>query len=485
MERGDIKNYAEGCLRDNPSPCQAACPYGLDVRRLVEFVRAERWDRAGRFLRAEIKDAETVCAACPAPCRGACVSSDAPVDLKRIEQAVLDGDDAGRAAALAEAGRCTLCTCSACIDACVLIRYFRQNPKRIAADLGVTVLPVASKIKHVASRMIHSCNLCGLCTAVCPVGVDTCAAMAESRRIMKEGGNLPAAYHDFWMEDMAFSMSDEAYAVVRPEAADGAKAGAASLLFFPGCQLAASLPGAVSAAYAHILGRAPDAAMLLACCGVPADWACEEEALADVTAKLRADWEALGRPEVLFACTTCKKTFEKTLPEVRGQMLYEWLADSGRQDAAPTSHCETVIPVGAACSRPPNRDVGAGLAPPAGAAVFDPCASDAATQAAVRKLLGLAGQPLPDAPSCCGFGGHIYPANPGLLGEILRERKAAVDGALPSEAGTDAASAGGTALSADAPCVVTYCANCRDLFLSEGMDARHVLEVLFPPESGR
>jgi Fe-S oxidoreductase len=343
-------------------------------------------------------------------------------------------------ACAAEAARCPGCNCSLCIDACELIRHYKQNPKRIAADLGVSVLPVDEKIRHVASRMLNSCNLCGLCTAVCPVGVDTCAAMHASRRILKENGHLPAAYHDFWMADMEFSQSDEARALVAPPD------GRARLLFFPGCQLAASLPQAVARTFDFIRREEPAAAMLLSCCGVPADWAGEAAALGRVIDSVRADWERLGRPGLLYACSTCKKTFERHLPDARGALVYEWLAARRERLAAP------------AVARDPEARV----------RVYDPCASrdDAAGQAAVRMLARGAGFAVEEDAAaggahaaCCGFGGQIYAVDSGLLEKIVRRRTA---GAQPP--------------------YVAYCANCRDLFLSQGKESWHILEILFPPE---
>ncbi|MDR0310673.1 MAG: FAD-dependent oxidoreductase, partial [Acidobacteriota bacterium] len=331
----------------------------------------------------------------------------------------------------AEAFRCPGCNCSKCIDACTMIRHFRQNPKRIAADLGVTLLPVDEKIKHVASRMLNSCNLCGLCAAVCPVGVDTCAAMRESRNILKGNGHLPAAYHDFWMADMEFSMSEEAYLLTASDRAP------ARLLFFPGCQLTASLPDVVESAFAHIRRAEPGAAMLLSCCGVPADWAGEKAALAKAVAKIRAGWESLGRPMFLYACGACRKTFEKYLPEAKGILVYEWLAG---QKNRPESGSEKYR----------NRR----------ACVYDPCncREDANGRSAVRQLAREAGYKIAEIASggekaaCCGFGGQIYSANPGLVEKILLERTSASE--LP---------------------YITYCANCRDLFLSKEKESRHIL----------
>jgi hypothetical protein len=99
--------------------------------------------------------------------------------------------------------------------------------------------------------------------------------------------------------------------------------------------------------------------------------------------------------------------------------------------------------------------------------VYDPCAArhDEAGRAAVRSLAAALGFELrEDLPlngehaACCGFGGHIYPANPGLLGAVIGERRS------------------------ETP-MITYCANCRDLFLSKGYEATHILEHMFGSEA--
>jgi NADPH-dependent glutamate synthase beta subunit-like oxidoreductase len=334
-----------------------------------------------------------------------------------------------------EARRCPACNCSLCIDACPLMEYYKTNPKRIAADLGVTVLPVEGKIKHVASRMLNSCNLCGLCDAVCPAGVETFAAMFESRRMMSDSGNIPAAFHDFWLADMQFSFSDGAYAVIGPESAGS------SLLFFPGCQLAASSPYAVEAAYKYIKSVRPDASMMLSCCGIPAAWAAENDMLERSVEKIRADWLKLGCPDVFFACSSCMQNFEQHLPEIKGRLIYEWLALNDDELCYPNY-------IRASC-------------------VFDPCSSrtNEAGRTAVRKLAEKSGFSLSELDlsgpkaACCGFGGHIYPANPSLLGKVINKRTAAAESTY-----------------------ITYCANCRDFFLHEGKDSLHILDILFAAE---
>jgi hypothetical protein len=100
-------------------------------------------------------------------------------------------------------------------------------------------------------------------------------------------------------------------------------------------------------------------------------------------------------------------------------------------------------------------------APFARAAVFDPCAArgDAGMEAGVRALAAQAGMELEELREhnrCCGHGGHIRVANPGLYEEMTRNRA-----------------------QASAEPYVVYCANCREVFALRGKPCAHVLDVFF------
>ncbi|MCL2493026.1 MAG: hypothetical protein FWF33_03170, partial [Clostridiales bacterium] len=101
MDFREIKTYADGCLRDTPPPCAAVCPYGLDVRALIEAVRVGRWARAFRLYRDAVLFPRVVSALCPAPCMGACVLGLSPDNAP--ESPVQDGRMADTADAIPDA----------------------------------------------------------------------------------------------------------------------------------------------------------------------------------------------------------------------------------------------------------------------------------------------------------------------------------------------------------------------------------------------
>jgi Fe-S oxidoreductase len=326
-----------------------------------------------------------------------------------------------------EAARCLQCDCVKCMAACEMLSRFRKNPHKIAVevfnDMGVN--PPFSI--HTLTREVYSCNICGYCKSICPENVDMGALLQFSRAARMNAGVHPAALHDFWMREMDFA-STEGYFASAPRGKS-----ACEYAFYPGCQLGAANPEHVLKSY-EFLARNFDAGVILGCCGAPAYWAGDEARLRANIEKIRQDWSSVGKPTMVFACATCESIFNSYLPEIPRVSLYELLADA-----------DEISPV-----RPFPEAV-----------VFDPCAArdDSAMQSGVRRLAAKAGvvlEELREHNRCCGHGGHMRIANPGLYDEITKHRAEA----------------------SDKPYIV-YCANCKEVFGSRDKKCLHILDMVF------
>ncbi len=336
--------------------------------------------------------------------------------------------------AAAEAGRCQQCQCDACVKYCDLMRSYRKYPKRVEEEVATTIEPVSlSRKARLATRLIATCNHCGLCKQVCPVSLDTGAYLLDSHRRMVEEKAMPWAYHEFWLRDMEFSTGDASLVV------NAAKGGQPKYLLFPGCRLGGSDPQLVLDGFQVLLEREPESALFLSCCGAPAEWA-GEEALHQRTVQYFAQvWESLSRPQVVFACLNCRQELARHLPQAEGISLYELL---DRWDL-------------------PAVQLGGGQA----AAVFDPCPSRDFPEAreAARSLARKAGfrlEPLPlegEHAQCCGWGGQVEIANPKYAEGVTQNRIEASP--LP---------------------YLVYCANCRDVFRRRDKAAAHLLRAILP-----
>lgn len=336
--------------------------------------------------------------------------------------------------AVNEAKRCLKCSCDACIRHCDLMRYYGKYPKRIGEEVEITVHPgTLDGNGTVATRLISTCNQCGLCKELCPRDIDTCDLLLQGHRAMREKGAMPWAFHDFWLRDMEFTNSEAAGLCRLPKDYDKS-----SYVFFPGCQLGASDPRYVSESYRFLLSVHPDTSLLLGCCGAPAEWAGDEPLHGEAVAKLREDWISLGKPVVVFACPTCRQMFRKYLPEIEGVFLYSMLLKSDIRPAINETE-ETV-------------------------SVFDPCASrhELELQKEIRKLTEKAGfylEPLQyegKYARCCSWGGQVSIANPSFTREVIKAR-----------------------VSQNQNPYITYCSNCRDIFAAACKPVYHILDIVF------
>jgi NADPH-dependent glutamate synthase beta subunit-like oxidoreductase len=335
--------------------------------------------------------------------------------------------------ARAEAGRCLRCECLECVKVCPYLETFGAYPRKYAREIYNNESIVMGT--RTANRLINSCSLCGLCETVCPEDFAMQDLCLQTRQSMVAKGKMPSSAHEFALEDMAFSQST-AFLLARH--APGLER--SSHVFFPGCQLCASAPGQVAALYDHLRARLGAVGLMLGCCGAPAYWSGRQAESEKILDLWQRQWEALGQPEILLACSTCHQMFRELRPQVPIRSVWE-----------------TLVAVGL----PANNST----SPAAALAVHDPCTTREAPsiQVAVRHLLaalGVAATELTlgrERTECCGFGGLMENANPRLAQEVTRRR------ALLN--------------SHD---YLAYCAMCRDRLAAAGKRTLHLLDLIFP-----
>ncbi|MCL2122157.1 MAG: NAD(P)-binding protein [Clostridiales bacterium] len=341
-----------------------------------------------------------------------------------------NGESYTKQEAQAEAARCIHCDCTACLDNCALLRRYKMFPPRLQDEVNLTMNPVTLLTSRTALREIVSCNQCGLCKQVCPVGVDVGDYLQRTRRELHETNAFPPAFHEFWLRDMAFA-NGEAQVFVKPSGN-----GECSAVFFPGCQSGGSDPRYVTEPYARLLDHYPGTALLLRCCGAPALWAGDSELFQAGLAEIRELWQSLGKPDFILSCPYCLRVFREYLPELSCHTVYELFHQQG-----------TAFPSGFRGE----------------ASVFDPCASRyfPELQQTVRELAQDMGYALSELPHskeearCCSWGGQSFTAAPSLT-------RALVDS---------------LAAQSENP-YLTYCVNCRDILSNAGKDCRHILDLL-------
>lgn len=337
-----------------------------------------------------------------------------------------------REEALAEARRCLRCTCDACVYYSPLMNHFQKFPRKITEDVEISINPSSLDGEAtVATRLIAMCNHCGLCKEVCPKDIDVGEFLLQSHHTMREKGKMPWAFHEFYLRDMEFS-NNSAGLSRAPKGHDTCR-----YLFFPGCQMGASDPRMVMESYRFLLKTYPDTALMLGCCGAPADWAGNEPIHSGVIDRIRSDWKRLGEPTAILACTMCKQMFQRYLPEIKTEFIYTLLE---QEDYAPKGHGSVA------------------------ASIFDPCAArhEEQLQIHVRSIAQRAGYSLEPLPmerrlaECCSYGGQIGVAHPPYTKQIVERRIGQSENPY-----------------------IAYCTNCRDIFAKAGKETVHILDIVF------
>lgn len=338
-----------------------------------------------------------------------------------------------REEAIMEAGRCLQCQCMECVKVCKYLDHFKGYPKKYIRQINHNLKMIMGH--HDANILINSCSLCGLCQEVCPEGLHMGELCWEARIEMFKKGKMPPSAHDFPIRDMAFSNSEQC---VLTRHQPGHKS--SSHIFFPGCQLSASAPEHVERAYAYLTERVPGGVgLMLRCCGAPAEWSGRTELFLAGLQEIKDQWQEMGRPRLILACSTCYQMFKKYLPDVEIIFLWELYDQYG-------------LPIVNSAKRP------------ALVAVHDACTArhEGHIHEIVRKIVHQVGCEIEELPTsrnkteCCGFGGLMQFANRGLAEDVVRRRI--------NESPAD---------------YVAYCAICRDNFAAKGKRTYHLLDLIY------
>jgi uncharacterized membrane protein YdjX (TVP38/TMEM64 family)/Fe-S oxidoreductase len=314
--------------------------------------------------------------------------------------------------------RCT--GCGVCVNECGFLKLY-GSPRDIACSYN----PEDSK-KNV---ICFECSLCGLCTAVCPEGLNPQALFLEMRReaVDRGYGAFPEHKGLLGYERTGTSRRFSWYGL--PEGC--------TTIFFPGCALPGTRPDATYSVYKKLKESIPTLGLVMDCCTKPSHDLGRQQYFLEMFGEMVEWLEVHGIQKVLVACPNCYKVFSEYAPQFTTETVYERLAEILPVSASPISFSAVTI--------------------------HDPCVIRfaAAPQEAVRKLLSESGRLIEEMPHtrktalCCGEGGTVGVLAP-YLADSWGERRAVEAANRP---------------------VVTYCAGCAN-HLGTLLNVSHVLDVV-------
>lgn len=338
-----------------------------------------------------------------------------------------------REEAIKEAERCLLCECAKCYKACPHLQYEKLMPKEYIRKIHHNERVILGD--RYANITINSCMVCGLCKNVCPTGLDMAEIIRDTRRSMVEREKMPPSAHDFALKDMEFNRS-EYFHLLRHEPGMGQS----TFIFFPGCQLCSSYPQYVDKSYAYLMEILEGGVGLyLNCCGAPGEWAGRYDLFQASINKIYSDWESMGKPIIILACSTCYYIFENYIPDIEIISLWKIFNEKGLPNITDNGRGKSLVVHDSCTARDYShiydsiRDIAYKLE----YELIEPELTKKETQ-------------------CCGYGGLAYFANREFSTYATDQRVQEKDGEY-----------------------LAYCAMCRDLFVSRGKRTLHILDLIF------
>lgn len=338
-----------------------------------------------------------------------------------------------RESAEAEASRCILCECRECVKACAFMAHYKRYPKLYLREV-YNNLAIAMG-DRISNTLINSCSLCDQCAVICPHGLNLGEWIQTAREIMVRTEKMPPSAFEFAVDDMRQANSVSSFFVRHQPGMEESR-----YLFFPGCQLGASAPDIVRKTYDHLCAALDGGvAFMHGCCGIMAKWAGETELFEETKALLRREWEALGRPTVIAACSTCRKSLAGVVDDVCD--IWTVLLKTG----IPHEKRNLPVTIHDACGardQKETRDAVRALLSQLGCRVQEPEYSGAKTP-------------------CCGYGGLVQFSHADVANKMTEFCLRDVDEMR-----------------------LTYCMGCRDRFSKAGARSVHLLELIFGTQEG-
>jgi len=315
-------------------------------------------------------------------------------------------------------------TCDLCQKECAFLRKY-GTPKEIADRYDP-----AGKEDH---GMAFECSLCGLCTAVCPAGIDPAGLFLQMRReaVRRGSGDYPEHAALAGYERRGASRTYSYYGL--PEGCD--------TVFFPGCTLSGTRSERVVLAYRRLKEKIPSLGIVLDCCMKPSHDLGREDHFTAMFEEMRAYLTGRGVKRVIAACPNCYRIFGQYGTGLSTKSVYETLAEDRISGAGQVADTVTI---------------------------HDPCAVrfEGAIHQSVRELIKKRGHPIEEMDHalnltlCCGEGGAVGALTPELARNWGRLRQGEAAGRK----------------------VVTYCAGCAHT-LGKLVPTVHVLDILWDGEA--
>lgn len=326
-----------------------------------------------------------------------------------------------------EAERCLKCECRICVENCEFLKKHCSSPHELAEKL------ISGNFREF-SKVIYSCNLCGMCRQVCPNDLDVGELSLKLREKLVEEGIGPLRGHNFVRKNQEYAIS-ESFSYMFPDV----NTNKSNKVFFPGCGLCGYSPFTTLETYQYLREKIPGIGVILGCCGAQTVHLGDKKTFKNILDGTVGMIKKMGTKEIIVACPECYSTFTEYAPELTLTFISDILLKVGLPEVIKG-----------------QRQV---------FSLHDSCSTrnEVELQKSIRLLVREMGYEIDEMEhsrektKCCGLGGQAAFVDSKLVKTISENRA--------KESTFD---------------LLTYCASCREA-LAAYKPTIHVLDLMFNP----
>ncbi len=331
----------------------------------------------------------------------------------------------------------TCLDCGLCVRECAFLQKY-GSPKHIAVSWQPE--------NPLGQQLPFACNLCGLCAAVCPVGLNPAIMFLEMRQQIVERGPAPFPQHKGLIIYEGLGISKWYSSSALPKYCD--------TILFPGCTFSGTRPARLLELFQYLRQTIPSLGMVLSCCAKPSHDLGRKDFFKHTFKELCQALVQQGIQRVLVVCPSCHTIFSQYGGHLKTEYVYNLLAEQPLPESTLLEEKEKVPDI----------------------TVHDPCTTrqDPVVHASIRHLLHAAGFSVQEMPHhgkntlCCGEGGAVPFVDQQLAQSWGDYRRLEAEQEIT--------------VPLTVPLIVTYCAGCVN-FLNSRMRIVHLLDLLFAPKA--
>ncbi|MEG1480799.1 FAD-dependent oxidoreductase [Clostridium sp.] len=338
-----------------------------------------------------------------------------------------------------EADRCRQCECKLCMKECLMLREYTECPKKLFKEY------LEKGYENMDKMIAYSCNQCSQCTIVCPKNFNIKDNFIEMKEefAKENNGYAPLKELEYVAPQQEKESAKEYSTTVK---AEHGRAKKTKYVFVPGCTVPAYIPDACDKVLSHLkntLGE-ENVGAILQCCGKVSMLVGEEERYLDINKKVIDQFDEIGAEVIVTICPSCYKVYSETCKNQRVISYWDLIKEE----------------IGM-----PHEAIGIGELSDIVLNIHDSCVTRdiESHHESVRWILDKMKYKWSEIDHnrkntrCCGVGGMACSSNPELYEKLYNRRK--------NDFNSDQ--------------VVTYCGSCRGTMEAAGMDAVHILDLMY------